>query len=484
MTADEYDILIIGAGISGIGVACHLTRRFPGRRIGILERRGNVGGTWDLFRYPGIRSDSDMFTYAYDLKPWLKPEILASGEQILSYLEETIEEFGIRDRIQFGLEVGSADWDSEHARWYVKATDANRGEPRAFVTPFLIVCAGYYDQDQGYMPEFPGVGDFDGSVIHPQHWPEDLDYRDKNVVVIGSGATAATIVPAMAGTARHVTMLQRSPTYYYPVPSKDPVFTVSNWLLPSHVAARLARRRSHGLQHLLFNACRRWPGLMRRFLLHHVRRAIGPDVDMKHFTPRYAPWDERLCILPEDDLLNAVRSGKASIVTDQIETFTGAGIRLATGRELEADIIVSATGFNLRVFRGIRVSVDGKVCLPNEQMTYKSVLVQDVPNLAVIFGYINFTWTAKVDLAAEYLCRLLEHLDATGKQVAIPRANGASATDESILSRLNSGYVARGASALPRQGNRDPWRVSHNVHKDRQMLIRGPVDDGVLEFPQ
>jgi monooxygenase len=482
LTTDEYDILIIGAGVSGIGVACRLTRRFPGRRIGILERRSSVGGTWDLFRYPGIRSDSDMFTYAYDLKPWLRPEILASGEQILSYLDETIDEFGIRDRIQFGQEVESADWNSEQSRWFVKAKDTGRGEQRTFVTPFLIVCAGYYDQDQGYMPEFPGIDEFAGSVIHPQHWPEDLDYRDKNVVVIGSGATAATIIPAMAGTARHVTMLQRSPTYYYPVPSKDPVFTVSNWLLPSRLAARMARRRSHGLQYLLFNACRRWPGLMRRFLLHHVRRAIGPDVDMKHFTPRYAPWDERLCILPEDDLLEAVRSGKASIVTDRIDTFTHAGIRLATGRELDADIIVSATGFNLRVFGGIRVSVDGKLCQPNEQMTYKGVLVQDVPNLAVIFGYINFTWTEKVDLAGEYLCRLFDHLDATGQRIAIPRASGASATDESILSRLNSGYVARGGNALPRQGDKDPWRVSHDVRKDRHMLLRAPVDDGVLQF--
>ena len=482
MTADRYDILIIGAGISGIGVACRLARQFPDRRIAILERRKSVGGTWDLFRYPGIRSDSDMFTYAYDLKPWLKPEILASGEQILGYLEEMIEEFGIRDRIHFGHHVESADWNSEHGAWTVTALDTDRGEQRRFETPFLVVCAGYYDQDRGYMPDFPGIGEFAGSLVHPQHWPEDLDYRDKDVIVIGSGATAATIVPAMAGTARHVTMLQRSPTYYYPVPSRDPVFQAMNWLLPAGVAARAARRRSHGLQYFLFNACRRWPGLMRRFLLRHVRKGIGPDVEMKHFTPRYAPWDERLCILPEDDLLHAVRDGQASIVTDQIETFTRTGIRLASGRELDADIIVSATGFNLRVFGGIRVTVDGEAVHPNERMTYKGVLVEDLPNLAVIFGYINFTWTAKVDLAGKYLCRLLEHLEATGHSVAIPRSNGAIATEAGILDRLSSGYVERGADALPRQGDRDPWQVSHDYRKDRQTLLRAPVDDGMLEF--
>jgi monooxygenase len=482
LNADRFDILIIGAGVSGIGVACRLTQRFPGRSIAILERRRNVGGTWDLFRYPGIRSDSDMFTYAYDFKPWLKPEILAGGEQILGYLDETIDEFGIRDKILFGQQVESADWNTEHAAWTVTAFDADRDEQRTFVTPFLVVCAGYYDQDQGYMPDFPGADDFAGALIHPQHWPENLDYTDKNIVVIGSGATAATVVPAMAAKARHVTMLQRSPTYFYPVPSKDPVFVATNWLLPARLAARAARRRSHSLQYVLFNACRYWPGLMRRFLLRHVRKEIGPDVDMKHFTPRYAPWDERMCILPEDDLLHVVRNGKASIVTDQIETFTRSGIRLASGRELEADIIVSATGFNLRVFGGIRVTVDGKALHPNEQMTYKSVLVEDVPNLAVIFGYINFTWTAKVDLAAEYLCRLLEHLETTGQRVAIPRSDGARATEAGILDRLSAGYVQRGSGALPRQGDRDPWRVSHDVRHDRRMLLRAPVDDGILEF--
>ena len=482
MKTDDFDILIIGAGISGIGIACRLSERFPKRRIGILERRKAVGGTWDLFRYPGIRSDSDMFSYAYDLRPWLKPEILASGGEILNYLDATIDEFGIRDKIRFGHRVESADWSSEAAAWRVTAVDETSGESREFVARFLVACTGYYDQDQGYMPDFPGADEFAGQLVHPQHWPDDLDYSNKNVVVIGSGATAATVVPAMAGTASHVTMLQRSPSYFFEVPARDFVFGTLRWVLPKRMAARFARLRSHVLQYILFNACRRWPKLMRRLLLRHVRKEIGPDVDMRHFTPRYAPWDERLCILPEDDLLHAIRGGAASIVTDTIDRFTRDGIRLASGTELDADIIVSATGFNLRVFGGMRVTIDGETCNPNERMTYKGVLVEGIPNLAVIFGYINFSWTAKVDIAGEYLCRLLTHLESTGKHVVIPRNTDARTTDASIMNTLNSGYVARGADELPRQGDRAPWYVHHNIRKDRRWLLRDPIDDGVLEF--
>jgi cation diffusion facilitator CzcD-associated flavoprotein CzcO len=482
LNTDDFDILIIGAGISGIGIACRIAQRFPGKRMAILERRSAVGGTWDLFRYPGIRSDSDMFSYAYDLRPWLRPEILASGRQILGYLDATIDDFGIRDRIVFGQQVESADWNSADTVWRVTAYDQEKQERRQYVARFLVVSTGYYDHSQGYMPEFPGMHAFDGQVIHPQHWPDDLDYAGRSVVVIGSGATAATVVPAMAGTAGHVTMLQRSPSYYFDVPSTDIVFRILRRFLPAKLAARGARSRSHGLQHVLFNACRRWPNFMRRLLLRRVRKQVGPDIDMQHFTPRYSPWDERLCILPEDDLLHALRSGRASIVTDTIETFTPGGIRLASGQELEADIVVSATGFNLKVFGGIRVSLDGSPCSPNELMTYKGVLVEGIPNLAAIFGYINFSWTAKVDIAGEYLCRLFEHMDTTGASVATPRNNDARRTDASIMSALRSGYVARGADELPRQGDRGPWRVNHNYRRDRRMLLKDPIDDGVLEI--
>jgi len=482
LKTDHFDILIIGAGISGIGIACRLSRRFPERRIAILERRMAAGGTWDLFRYPGIRSDSDMFSYAYDLRPWVKPEILASGGEILNYLDATINEFGIGDKIRFGHRVESADWSSEAAAWRVRAVDETCGEAREFSARFLVACTGYYDQDQGYMPDFPGADEFAGRIVHPQHWPDDLEYRDKNVIVIGSGATAATIVPAMAGTARHVTMLQRSPSYFFDVPAKDVVFATLRWLFPKPLAARAARLRSHVLQYLLFNACRRWPKLMRRLLLRHVRKELGPGVDMRHFTPRYAPWDERLCILPQDDLLHAVRDGGASVVTDTIERFTPGGIRLASGNELDADIVVSATGFNLKVFGGMRVTVDGVPCIPNERMTYKGVLIDGVPNLAVIFGYINFSWTAKVDIAGEYLCRLLEHLESTDAGVVVARNANAKTTGASIMNALNSGYVSRGADELPRQGDRAPWYVHHNIREDRRWLLRDPVDDGVLEF--
>ena len=482
MDFKDLDILIIGAGVSGIGIACRVAQRFPGKRMAILERRSAVGGTWDLFRYPGIRSDSDMFSYAYDLKPWLRPEILASGKEIRKYLDATIEEFGIRDRIIFGQQVESASWNGADATWQVTAYDQERNQRREYVARFLVVCTGYYDQDRGYTPDFPGMNTFSGQVIHPQHWPDDLDYEGKSVVVIGSGATAATVVPAMAGKAGHVTMLQRSPSYYFDVPSTDIVFRILRRFMPGRLAARGARGRSHGLQYILFNACRRWPNFMRRLLLRRVRKQIGPDVDMQHFTPRYSPWDERLCILPEDDLLHALRDGRASIVTDTIETFTPGGIRLTSGEELNADIIVSATGFNLKVFGGIRVSLNGKPCRPNELMTYKGVLIEGFPNLAVIFGYINFSWTAKVDIAGEYLCRLFEHMDATGAAVAIPRNRDAKRTNESIMSALRSGYVMRGADDLPRQGDHGPWRVSHNYRLDRRMLLKDPVDDGVLEF--
>ncbi len=477
----HLDVLIIGAGVSGIGVACRLVQEFPDKRLAILERRASIGGTWDLFRYPGIRSDSDMFSYAYEFRPWVRPEILGSGEEIRNYLGETIDQFGVRDKIRFGTRVVSADWDSEASEWHVLAVDNDSGEQLRYAARFLIVCTGYYDQDKGYMPDFPGAADFGGRLIHPQHWPEDLDYTDKNVIVIGSGATAVTIVPAMAGKAKHVTMLQRSPSYFYPVPSKDLVFAFFRLLLPDRIAARIARGRSMVLQYVLFNACRRWPNAMRRLLLRHVRKEVSPDIDMQHFSPRYAPWDERLCILPEDDLLEVLRDGTASIVTDTIDTMTPGGIRLESGRELDADVIVSATGFTLKAFGGIKVSVDGKTCQPSERMVYKGVLVEEMPNLAVLFGYVNFTWTAKVDIAGRYLCRLFEHLEATGQKVVIPRSAGARSVDESIMNRLSAGYVTRGADNLPRQGDRAPWQVTHDYRLDRKTLLKDPVDDGVLE---
>ena len=423
-----------------------------------------------------------MYTYAYELRPWEKAEILGSGDQILNYLAETVDEFGVREKIRFNTEVATADWSSDDRLWSVTARDAASGETRVYRARFLIACTGYYSHDRGHTPDFPGAEQFAGQLIHPQHWRPDVDYADKKVVVIGSGATAVTMVPAMADKAAHITMLQRSPSYFFTLPERDWVFTFFNWFLPSRIAARIARGRSQLLQYVMFKACRRWPKLMRRVLLSHVRRAVSPDIDMRHFSPRYAPWDQRLCVLPEDDLLDALKNGSASVVTDTIDTFTPGGIRLASGEELEADIIVSATGFNLEVFGGMEVSIDGEPVRPGERMIYKGILVEEAPNLAALFGYINFTWTAKVDLAASYLSRLFQHLDATGQEVVVPRRGSASSTGDSIMNRLNSGYVARGADELPRQGNAAPWQVRHDYRHDRHLLLKDPIDDGILEI--
>jgi cation diffusion facilitator CzcD-associated flavoprotein CzcO len=480
--AHDFDILVIGAGVSGIGVACRLSDRFPGKSLAILERRQTIGGTWDLFRYPGIRSDSDMFTYSYEFRPWDKADIFAGAATIKDYVADTADEYGIRDKIRFGRKVIGANWQSAESTWTVKVLDEQSGETETYTCQFLIACTGYYDYAQGFMPDFEGIEDYEGRLVHPQHWPEDLDYNGKRVVVIGSGATAATLVPVMAKTAGHVTIVQRSPSYYYSVPAQEILYRPLRWLLPRKTALRVLRNRNLHMQYWIYNACRRWPRFMRRFLLWRVRRAIGPDVDMRNFTPRYGPWDERLCVLPDEDLFESLQTGSASITTDEIQSFTPRGLRLASGEELQADIVVSATGFNLRVFGDIAVTVDGAPCAPNERMIYKGVLVEGVPNLAAIFGYVNFTWTTKVDLASAWLCRLFEFLDQRGANVAVARDDGSHAIEDSIMNQLRSGYVRRGGNALPRQGSEAPWQVTHDYFSDRRLLLDEPVDDGVLQI--
>ena len=478
----DFDVLVIGAGVSGIGIACRLSENFPGKRLAILERRQAIGGTWDLFRYPGIRSDSDMYTYSYEFRPWDKADIFAGAAAIQDYVAATADEFGLRDRIRFGRKVLAAEWYSADSTWTVTALNEQTQETERYTCGFLIACTGYYEYARGYMPEFPGVEDYAGTLVHPQHWPDDLDYAGKRVIVIGSGATAATLVPAMAKTAARVTIVQRSPSYYFSFPAREILYRPLRWLLPANTVLRVLRKRNLLMQYWVYEACRRWPRFMRRFLLWRVRRAIGPGIDMRHFTPRYGPWDERLCVLPDHDLFVSLKSGGAGIVTDEIESFTPGGLRLASGEELEADVVVSATGFNLRAFGDIAVSVDGVTCAPNERMIYKGVLVEGVPNLAAIFGYVNFTWTTKVDLAGTWLCRLFELLDERGTSVAVARDDGAHALDQSIISQLQSGYVRRGDDALPRQGSAAPWRVTHDYFSDRRLLLDEPVDDGILEF--
>lgn len=482
MDAQHFDILIIGAGLSGIGTAAQLTAEFPHKTLAVLERRERLGGTWDLFRYPGIRSDSDMLTFGYKFRPWQDLQVLADGPSIRQYIADTAVSYGVDEKIQYGLKIIGADWSTAESRWTVTAVHEATGETRQYTCGYLISCTGYYNYDAGYLPTFPGVDRFAGRCVHPQHWPEDLDYTDKKVVVIGSGATAVTLVPAMAGDAAHVTMLQRSPSYVFSLPAFDKISQALGRFLSEETVYKLGRKRNIVIQRSLYKACRRWPKTMRRYLLWQVRRRLGESVDMSHFTPNYMPWDERLCAVPDGDLFDVLASGEASVVTDQIETFTETGILLKSGRELEADVIVTATGLNLQMLGGMELSVDGEVREMHDAMTYKGVLLQDLPNMAFMFGYTNAPWTLKSDMAAEYLCRLMRHMDSNGYAVAIPRDVEGCSTGEGMLDQLQSGYVQRGKDVMPRQGTKLPWKVLMHYEKDSRMLLDESVDDGVLSF--
>jgi len=479
---EQYDVLIVGAGLSGIGMACHLAMECPDKRYAVLERRQAIGGTWDLFRYPGIRSDSDMFSFGYSFRPWNELKVLADGPSIRKYVNDTAREHGVDQHIQFGLKITRADWSSEQECWTLSAQHEATGEQRQFRCKYLVSATGYYNYDKGYLPDFPGVQRFKGQCIHPQHWPEGLDYRGKKVVVIGSGATAVTLVPAMAPDAAHITMLQRSPTYVFSLPNFDKISAVLLHLLPSSWVYGLARMRNIAITRWLYKASRRWPKLERAWLLRGVRRNLGNNYDMRHFTPHYMPWDERLCVVPDGDLFAAIKSGKAEVVTDHIDSFTERGILLKSGRELEADIIVTATGLQLQVFGGVEMSVDGQSRPLNQLMTYKGVLLQDVPNMAWIFGYTNAPWTLKADLAAHYVCRLLQHMDRQGIAVSMAKAPEGEMQQDTVLGSLASGYIRRAADTLPRQGRDLPWRVLHNYERDRPMLLDQPIDDGLLSF--
>jgi cation diffusion facilitator CzcD-associated flavoprotein CzcO len=481
MNNQHHDILIIGAGLSGIGTACHFAKEFPNKSVAILERRHAIGGTWDLFRYPGIRSDSDMLSFSYKFRPWRKSRVLAEGPEIRQYIEDTAVEFGITDKIQFGLKITSADWSSQQRQWNLTALHEPSGATRHYSCKFLVCCTGYYNHDDGFLPHFPGEEDFKGVRVHPQHWPEDLDYTGKKVVVIGSGATAATLIPAMADRAGHVTMLQRSPSYIYSLPSVDKVTAALSKIMPAKWAIALGRKRNILVYRGVYLACRRWPKQMRSFLLSEVRKQIGPDLDMRHFTPKYNPWDERLCAVPDGDLFKSFREGKASVETDHIERFTEQGILLKSGKQLEADVIIAATGLKLQLLGGMTLSIDGKPCSPGELMTYKGVLMENVPNFSWIVGYTNISWTLKSTIAAEYLCRLFKHMDKYSLEVVTPFDNANNALDEGILG-LSSGYIQRDQHLLPRQGKTYPWKVLMHYGRDKKMLLNHPIEDSRLEF--
>jgi cation diffusion facilitator CzcD-associated flavoprotein CzcO len=478
---EHFDVLIVGAGLSGIGAAYHLQTACPGKRYAILESRDAIGGTWDLFRYPGIRSDSDMYTLGYAFKPWREAKAIADGPSILNYVRETARENGIDRHIRFHHTVKRAAWSSEQARWSVEAERGPGKEPVRFTCNFLFMCSGYYDYAAGYDPQFSGMARFQGRIVHPQFWPEDLDYRGKRVVVIGSGATAVTIVPEMAKDAAHVTMLQRSPTYIVSLPSED---KIANWLrrrLPPMLAYQLVRWRNVLLQMYFFNRARNYPQKVKAYILKLAQQELGPDYDVgTHFNPRYNPWDQRLCLVPDSDLFRMIRENKASVVTDQLEGFTEKGLMLKSGRALDADIVVTATGLQLRVVGGVQLMVDGRAIDLARAMTYKGMMFSDVPNLVSVFGYTNASWTLKCDLTCAYVCRLLNHMGARGYTMCMPRRDPAVA--EAPWLNLTSGYIRRVEHLLPRQGAKAPWKLHQNYALDMLALRFGKVDDGTLVF--
>jgi cation diffusion facilitator CzcD-associated flavoprotein CzcO len=477
---EHLDVLIVGAGLSGIGAAHHLKSNHPEKSFALLESRDDLGGTWSLFTYPGIRSDSDMSTLGFAFRPWTETKSLADGPAILEYLRDTATEDGTVEKIRFGHRVLGASWSSETARWTVDV-EAD-GQLFQLTCNFFLSCSGYYRYDEGFTPTFAGSETFQGQIIHPQHWPEDLDYAGKKVVVIGSGATAITLVPAMADDAEHVTMLQRSPTYIASVPQDDPVAVFHSKFLPAKATFPIVRWKNVFQQLAVYGASRRFPDRMKKFFIGQVTKQVpeGFEVD-KHFTPTYNPWDQRLCAVPRGDLFRAIRNGKASVATDHIDAFDETGIQLKSGEHLDADIIITATGLNLQLFGGVSLTVDGEPVVMPETMTYKGMMLSDVPNFAFAIGYTNASWTLKADLVGAYICRLLTHMDSNGTPIVTPVLTDPTVEDEPLLD-FASGYVQRSISTLPRQGSKAPWKLKQNYPRDLAAIRFGKIDDGTIRF--
>jgi monooxygenase len=496
---EHVDVLIVGAGLSGIGAAYHLQAKCPEKSYAILEARSRSGGTWDLFRYPGIRSDSDMYTLGYSFRPWENPKAIADGESILAYVRDTAERNGINQNIRFNHRVVRAEWSSADARWTVTAqrtnanADADTGadtngdgdtdpETVQLTANFVFVCSGYYRYDRGFTPEFNGTERFQGRIVHPQHWSEDIDYASKRVVVIGSGATAVTLVPALAERAEHVTMLQRSPSYVVSLPAEDALAIRLRRMLPSMLAYQLVRWKNVMLMMLSFQLSRRRPGFMKKLLRRGLERELPPGYDIDaHFKPRYNPWDQRLCLVPDGDLFAALNEGRATVVTDAIDTFTEQGIKLSSGGELKADLIVTATGLELVPVGGIELKVDGRAVDLANTLGYRGMMISGVPNLAVAFGYTNASWTLKCDLTCEYVCRLLRHMDSAGYTTCVAENDDPSVLPEPFID-FNSGYVLRAVDKFPKQGSKRPWRLHQNYALDIVSLRFSHMEDGVLRF--
>ena len=477
---EHFDVLIVGAGLSGIGAAWHLQKNCPGKSYAILEGRAASGGTWDLFRYPGVRSDSDMYTLGYRFRPWKDAKAIADGPAILSYIREVASDHDIDRHIRYDHRVVGASWSTPDARWTV---EIERGGERVSLScGFLWMCSGYYRYEAGYLPDFPGIDGFKGRVVHPQHWPQDLDYAGKKVVVIGSGATAVTVVPSMAETAGHVTMLQRSPTYVVARPAQDPFANKMRRRLPLKLAYMATRWKNVLMGMYFYQMCKRKPEKVKSLILGGVRQMLGPDYDVAtHFTPKYNPWDQRLCLVPDADLFRAIRKKKASVVTDQIETFTETGIKLKSGAELEADVVVTATGLVVQPLGGAKLVVDGKPVKPSDTMIYKGMMYSDVPNLASVFGYTNASWTLKADLVCEYVCRLLNYMDRKGFKQATPHNSDPALTEEPWVN-FSSGYIQRALPHQPKQGSKRPWKLYQNYVLDLLTLRHGSLRDKAMVF--
>lgn len=482
---DLLDVVIVGAGLSGIGAAWHLQNACPERRFTILERRSSVGGTWDLFRYPGIRSDSDMHTLGYEFRPWREAKAIADGPSILRYIRDTAAEAGIDRHIRFNQHVLSANWCSASRRWRLQVRDESTGELVTLHARFVLMCAGYYSYDRAHEPEFEGRARFRGDWVHPQFWPQDLKVRGRRVVVIGSGATAMTLVPALAREGASVVMLQRSPTWVIARPSRDRIANALRRLLPEDTAYALTRWKNTRLQQWFYRRTRVAPGRVRRHLLRRVRAALGPDFDVEqHFTPRYNPWDQRLCLVPDGDLFEVLRRGDAEVVTGEIGSILEQGIALRDGRELPADVIVSATGLELVVMGEVSFSIDGEPVDFGRTWTYKGIMCSGVPNLVSVFGYINASWTLRADLTSRWFCRLLNTLRDSGREVAVPRLpqDGTDRVGRDWIEDFSAGYMRRVMHRLPRQGDRAPWINSQDYRLETELFLRQPVEDGALQL--
>ena len=479
---EHVDVLIVGAGLSGIGAAYYIQKYCPQKSFAVLEGREALGGTWDLFRYPGVRSDSDMYTLGYTFYPWKNPKAIADGESILQYLHDTADAFNLKPKIRFKHRVCGMSWSSETSLWTATIQRGDDGETLQMTCQFVYFCMGYYNYEAGYTPEWEGVSQYKGRIVHPQQWDSALDYAGKSVIVIGSGATAVTLVPALAQKAAHVTMLQRTPSYVVNLPSEDKLATWMQRHLPATVAFTFTRWKLILLNMIFYVLSRKQPQFVKRQIMKGVRDGIGADYDVdKHFNPPYTPWDQRLCMIPDGDLFDSIKTGNATVVTDAIQSFTEKGVSLSSGKELHADIIVTATGLVMQLSKAGDIEVDGKVIPLSQTMSYKGTMMSDVPNMAFAFGYTNASWTLKCELSSRYVCRLLNHMDKHGYRQAIPRQNDPNIKSEPVVN-FTSGYVQRAMSDLPHQGSKSPWKLYQNYIFDLITMRYGNVDDGVMEF--